>query len=487
MALTYARAATGRINAVASATNPSESWTYTYDNLDRLTKATNIGMPDYSQSWMYDVANNIIINSAVGSYSYPGPGSPHPHAPTRIGTKTLSYDANGNVVSDGTRSFVYDGDNRPTNVSGVLYKYGPDGERLSKFVPATAATTLYLGGHVELAGGVWTKYLNPDAKRVGAVTSWLHADHLASIRLITGAAGQQQERANYRPYGQQFPGLSQSKGYINQKFDPETGLQYLHARYYDPVLGTFLTPDWWDPTEEGVGTNRYAYSENDPVNGSDADGHKKNKSHGSNHNSGSGSNASGGGSRNQNGSSGSSGSGTTNRVSTVVSLTHRIAVGAQKLNDPSCGRKPSCNVLEGGGGGGKLGSSGPGSGPLFGSGWWPSWWGGASKGLPTTKVIPQIKPGTANGATAGKDFPASVRDAAKAENPGGTCVYCRRDGVATQVDHSIAKARGGNATLDNAQMACPWCNASKGARDFPVNPPPGFRGAWPPTHWFGGS
>ena len=101
----------------------------------------------------------------------------------------------------------------------------------------------------------------------------MHRDHLKTIRLISNASGAQSERANYTPYGSQFPGLLQSKGFIGEKFDPETGLQYLHARYYDPVLGRFLTPDDWDPNKEGVGTNRYAYAWNDPVNKSDANGH----------------------------------------------------------------------------------------------------------------------------------------------------------------------------------------------------------------------
>ena len=35
----------------------------------------------------------------------------------------------------------------------------------------------------------------------------------------------------------------------------------------------FITPDTWDPTLLGVDINRYAYSGNDPVNGSDANGH----------------------------------------------------------------------------------------------------------------------------------------------------------------------------------------------------------------------
>jgi RHS repeat-associated protein len=51
------------------------------------------------------------------------------------------------------------------------------------------------------------------------------------------------------------------------------GMQYLHARYYDPNLGRFLTPDWWDVTLPGVDFNRYAYAGNDPVNMSDPTGH----------------------------------------------------------------------------------------------------------------------------------------------------------------------------------------------------------------------
>ncbi|MCB1433672.1 MAG: RHS repeat-associated core domain-containing protein [Alphaproteobacteria bacterium] len=58
------------------------------------------------------------------------------------------------------------------------------------------------------------------------------------------------------------------------RFPPnETGLQYLHARYYDSDLGRFLSPDTWDPILAGVDINRYAYAGNDPINGSDPNGH----------------------------------------------------------------------------------------------------------------------------------------------------------------------------------------------------------------------
>ena len=44
-------------------------------------------------------------------------------------------------------------------------------------------------------------------------------------------------------------------------------------RYYDPTISRFIQPDPWDPTIPGVGTNRYAYADNNPVNLSDPLGH----------------------------------------------------------------------------------------------------------------------------------------------------------------------------------------------------------------------
>ena len=62
-------------------------------------------------------------------------------------------------------------------------------------------------------------------------------------------------------------------GYIGERYDDASGLQYLNARYYDPRLAMFIQPDWWEVTEAGVGTNRYSYSFGDPVNGREPTGH----------------------------------------------------------------------------------------------------------------------------------------------------------------------------------------------------------------------
>lgn len=82
------------------------------------------------------------------------------------------------------------------------------------------------------------------------------------------------QRAIYGPYGEKSatvtPGVVvEDKGWIGQRYDAEAGLQYLNARYYDPELGMFLQPDWFEVTMPGVGTNRYAYGLGDPVNLSD--------------------------------------------------------------------------------------------------------------------------------------------------------------------------------------------------------------------------
>jgi RHS repeat-associated protein len=176
-------------------------------------------------------------------------------------------------------------------------------------------STLYLGADLELplANGTttgapiaaaWRKHVHADARRAGTVACWLHRDHLASVRVTSNAGGNLAKRQHYYPYGQDLgapsgptPNDGETKGYIGETRDVETGLLYLDARYYDPLLARFIQPDWLDPWQPGVGTNRYSYSLNDPVNKADPSGHQAE---------GDNSNDNDGGSRNTAGRSGKS-------------------------------------------------------------------------------------------------------------------------------------------------------------------------------------
>jgi RHS repeat-associated protein len=99
---------------------------------------------------------------------------------------------------------------------------------------------------------------------------FLSHDHLGSVRAITNPAGARGEATVYKPYGERGTTVvslqPESKGGLGERFDPETGLQYLNARYYDPELGISFQPDWFEVTQCGVGTKRYAYAFGDLVN-----------------------------------------------------------------------------------------------------------------------------------------------------------------------------------------------------------------------------
>ena len=232
------------------------------------------------------------------TYGVQGVASGQPHGPKVICGSGVSYDANGNTTSynpDGTggdhpRTFVWDGENRPVLVKSSnelgtptvsVFEYGPDGARSKKSSLPSGAATWYIGDLAELtvAGGVaeLTGYIHPDIRRVGSATQYLLKDHLASIRVVTTQAGTIATRHDYLAYGKPYKAvaatsIAQTKAYINERYDAETGLQYLHARYYDPARG-FLSPETWDPMIAGVDVNRYAYAGGDPVNGKDPGGH----------------------------------------------------------------------------------------------------------------------------------------------------------------------------------------------------------------------
>ncbi|MBU0644276.1 MAG: RHS repeat-associated core domain-containing protein [Alphaproteobacteria bacterium] len=111
----------------------------------------------------------------------------------------------------------------------------------------------------------------------GAV-EYLHKDQLGSVKLITAADGTLVKRSTYAPFGEATDEMlsltraDETKSNTRERFDADAGLQYLNARYYDPRLGMFIQPDWLDPTQQGVGLNRFAYSANDPVNLRDPSG-----------------------------------------------------------------------------------------------------------------------------------------------------------------------------------------------------------------------
>lgn len=75
-------------------------------------------------------------------------------------------------------------------------------------------------------------------------------------------------RYDYTPYGNAVTSLGNppnGPGYTGHVNDPETGLVYMQARYYQPD-GRFLSPDQMEPSAGNIYSfNRYDYANNNPV------------------------------------------------------------------------------------------------------------------------------------------------------------------------------------------------------------------------------
>ena len=100
----------------------------------------------------------------------------------------------------------------------------------------------------------------------GTVT-YVYSDPQGTPLAEADANGNITATFDYRPYGVQALGAAPNgPGYTGHVNDPDTGLVYMQARYYDPVVGRFISTDPVGPSAGGVfNFNRFAYADSNPV------------------------------------------------------------------------------------------------------------------------------------------------------------------------------------------------------------------------------
>jgi RHS repeat-associated protein len=277
--LGFTRDADGKITTITSPF-ADEGWNpISYDTIDRLTSATNTSSSALNQTFTYDAVNNILSNSQVGTYTYPtqGAGSSHPHAVTKAGSTSYTYDANGSMSAKGSTTYGWDGENRLASVGSTTFVYDAGDKRVKKL---GNATNVYVTPDYKVAGGTATKEIKLGrlqvAVRIGTTNTWVHPDQVGSVQVLTDSSGNVYNRFYHRPFGDRYQtsnsNLNDDVDFVGQRRDIETGLIYYPARYYDPVLGRFIAADPSEPGDPRVGVNRYAYALNDPIDLVD-DGH----------------------------------------------------------------------------------------------------------------------------------------------------------------------------------------------------------------------
>jgi RHS repeat-associated protein len=279
---------------------------FAYDDLDRLTNADVTGstVGDYTQSYTYTTDGNLTQKAqpADPAWQYgarvtgcPAGTLTKPHALSQaFGSLpgSYSYDCNGNlttrVESGTTYAQTWDTENRLVNVTSnggnpVTFTYDGDGKRVKK--TQGSQTILYVGAHYEydLSTLQVTKYYYFGGQRIamrqGNTLTYLHADHLGSTAVASDSAGAAltDSRVYYYPFGgtrSGGSGLPTEYRYTGQRREPSIGLYDYGARYYEPRIGRFQSPDPLVPSPGDLqGLNRYAYSNNNPLKYIDPSGH----------------------------------------------------------------------------------------------------------------------------------------------------------------------------------------------------------------------
>ncbi len=260
---------------------------YAYDSLNRLAEE-DIHDPVHGNetvSYTYDASGNRLRKSGSGgtvSYSYNG--NDRLVSETGPGhSLSYGYDSNGSLVSrnDGTDTVIYgyDYEDRIVSAGTAAYTYDADGIRVSSSAGGTVTNYTadknrqYAQVLEERDGGSLTAgYVYGDdlisRKQNGEVRYYLYDGH-GSVRQLTDAAGNVTDSYSYDAFGnlRNHAGTSDNRYlYAGEQYDPDAGLYYLRARYYDPANGRFMTHDLYEGNPyEPVTLHRYLYAGANPV------------------------------------------------------------------------------------------------------------------------------------------------------------------------------------------------------------------------------
>jgi len=170
------------------------------------------------------------------------------------------------------------------------YSYNDSGVRTSKTVNGTTTTFTLAGTRIlkQTSGNTTIEFIYDEAGqaigfKTGGTTYYYVFNLQGDVTGIVTSAGTQVVTYTYDAWGRPLSttgsqastiGVQNPLRYRGYYYDTETGFYYLNSRYYDPVVGRFISEDGALSTGQGYnGLNMFAYCLNNPINRVDYNGH----------------------------------------------------------------------------------------------------------------------------------------------------------------------------------------------------------------------
>jgi RHS repeat-associated protein len=186
----------------------------------------------------------------------------------------MQYDANGNLLNDGTNTYNWNARNELVQITGgstSTFTYDALGRRQSVTVNGVASNYVYDGlnivgelntGTTYLTGLGVDQMLAMESSNGAQIASYL-TDALGSTIRLTDQNGSKLVDYTYSLYGATNADASivNPFQYAGRENDG-TGLYYNRARYYSSTLQRFISQD---PSGLSAGVNMYAYVGGNPV------------------------------------------------------------------------------------------------------------------------------------------------------------------------------------------------------------------------------
>ena len=203
--------------------------TYSYNSLNRLSKVTDSLGADPYPTVGYDSRGNILYGKS--------------------GHSGYTYNLNNQVISSGNNDYIYDGHKRRVKTidskGTTYYIYNKFGKLLYKQNNNKGQNYIYLGEKLIAQDGV-------------------------------AGTSSNRGRTHSRPFGEQIETTKNDVGYAGHNYDQDLGLNYMQARYFDPIIGRFTSNDpiGYEISNPIMSFNRFSYASNNPYKYLDPDGKK---------------------------------------------------------------------------------------------------------------------------------------------------------------------------------------------------------------------